>query len=49
MLPDGESIGGFALNAVAATGPGGALTFAAIAEGNEQHSAIYCHCPLPVR
>ncbi len=49
MLPDGESIGGFALNAVAATGPGGALTFATIAEGNEQHSAIYCHCPLPAR
>jgi hypothetical protein len=49
MLPDGGSIGGFALNAVAATGPGGGVTFAAIAQGNEQHSAIYCHCPLPVR
>jgi hypothetical protein len=48
-LPDGESIGGFALNAVAATGPGGALTLATISQGNEQHSAIYCHCPVPMR
>jgi hypothetical protein len=49
MLPDGEPIGVFALNAVAATGPGGALTFAATAKGNAQHSAIYCYCPLTVR
>jgi len=44
MLPDGRSIGRLSLNNVAATGPGGALTFVTLQEGDER-SAIYCHCP----
>ena len=46
-LPNGEAIGHFALNTVAMAGPGGALTFATIAEGTEERSAIYCRCPGP--
>jgi hypothetical protein len=48
-LPQGGLIGRFASNAVAAAGPGGALTFATVAEAEGEHSAIYCHCPLPPR
>ena len=48
-LPNGEPIGHFALNTVAMAGPGGALTFATIAEGTEARSAIYCRCPEPAR
>jgi hypothetical protein len=48
-LPNGEAIGRFALNTVAMAGPGGALTFATIAEGTEERSAIYCRCPGPAR
>jgi hypothetical protein len=47
MLPQGEVIGRFALNAVAVAGPGGALTFATEAEG--ERNAIYCRCPGPPR
>src|SRR3984893_2232843 len=48
-LPNGEAIGRFALNTVAMAGPGGALTFATIAEGTEGRGAIYCRCPGPAR
>ena len=48
-LPNGEPIGRFALNAVAMAGPGGALTFATMAEGKDERSAIYCRCPGPAR
>ena len=44
-LPQGESIGRFALNAVAVEGPRGALTFATVAESEGQRNAIYCKCP----
>jgi hypothetical protein len=43
-LPDGGRIGRFALNAVAAAGPGGRLTITTIAEGAGGRSAIYCRC-----
>jgi len=46
-LQDGESIGRFALNAVAVAGPGGALTLATVAQGSEGRSAIYCYCTPP--
>ena len=46
-LPQGGSIGRFALNAVAVAGPGGALTFATVAQAEGQRNAIYCHCPAP--
>lgn len=46
-LPEGEVIGRFALNAVPAVGPGGALTFATAGEEKEESSAIYCRCPEP--
>jgi hypothetical protein len=45
LLPNGELIGRLALNAVAMAGPGGALTFATVAQGPEERSAIYCRCP----
>jgi hypothetical protein len=48
-LPNGESIGRFALNAVAMAGPGGALTFATMTEGKDQRNVIYCRCPRPAR
>jgi hypothetical protein len=44
-LPNGEAVGQFALNAVATAGPGGALTFATVAQRTDEHSAIYCRCP----
>jgi hypothetical protein len=48
-LPQGGRIGRFALNAVAAAGPGGALTFATMAQSDGEHNAIYCRCPLTTR
>jgi hypothetical protein len=48
-LPRGETIGRFALNAVATAGPDGALTFAATAQRREERNAIYCRCPVPAR
>ena len=49
MLPQGGRIGRFALNAVAAAGPGGALTFATMAQEEKEHNAIYCRCPAPAQ
>ena len=48
-LPQGELLGRFALNAVAVAGPGGALTFATVAQREGDSNAIYCHCPGPAR
>ena len=48
-LPQGELIGRFALNAVAVAGPGGALTFATVAQKEGERNAIYCRCPEPAR
>jgi hypothetical protein len=48
-LPQGEVIGRFAINAVAAAGPGSALTFATVAQGQEEGNAIYCLCPGSAR
>jgi hypothetical protein len=48
-LPQGERVGRFALNAVAVAGPGGALTFAAVAQEEGERNAIYCRCPGPAR
>ena len=48
-LPQGERIGRFALNAIAMAGPGGAVTFATVAQEEGQRNAIYCRCPLPPR
>jgi hypothetical protein len=48
-LPQGELIGRFALNAVAVAGPGGALTFATVAQEQGERNAIYCRCPGPAR
>jgi hypothetical protein len=47
-LPEGGTIGRFALNAVAVAGPGGALTFATVAQKEGERNAIYCRCPVPV-
>jgi hypothetical protein len=47
MLPQGELIGRFALNAIASAGPGGAVTFATVAETEAERNAIYCRCPAP--
>src|SRR5216684_313058 len=44
-LPQGELIGRFALNSVAVAGPGGALTFATVAQEKGERNAIYCRCP----
>jgi hypothetical protein len=48
-LPQGDVIGRFALNAVAVAGPGGAVTFAAVAQKEGERNAIYCRCPEPAR
>lgn len=48
-LPQGERIGRFAHNAIAVAGPGGALTFATVAQEEGQHNVIYCRCPAPAR
>jgi hypothetical protein len=44
-LPSGEVIGRFAVNAIAMAGPGGALTFATVAQRPDERSAIYCRSP----
>jgi hypothetical protein len=44
-LPQGGRIGRFALNAVAAAGPGGRLTVATTAQQEGEANAIYCQCP----
>ncbi len=44
-LPQGGRVGRFALNAVAAAGPGGAATFATIADQEVGRNAIFCRCP----
>jgi hypothetical protein len=48
-LPQGGSIGRFALNGVAVAGPGGALTFATVAQKDGERNAIYCRCPASAR
>ena len=48
-LSQDEVIGRFALSAVAAAGPGGALTFATVAHDTDERTAIYCRCPEPAR
>src|SRR6516164_9573156 len=48
-LPEGGTIGRFALNAVAVAGPDGALTFATVAQDKAERNAIYCRCPGPAR
>jgi hypothetical protein len=48
-LPQGGTIGRFALNAVAAAGVDGALTFATVAQKEGERNAIYCRCPAPAR
>jgi hypothetical protein len=48
-LANGERIGRFALNAVAVAGPGGALTFATVAQNETEANAIRCRCPTPIR
>jgi hypothetical protein len=45
-LPQGGRIGRFALNAVAAAGPGGRLTFTTVAQQESEANAIYCRCPI---
>lgn len=47
MLPQGRHLGRFALNAVAAVGPGGMLTFATAGQGEDERAALYCRCSLP--
>jgi hypothetical protein len=48
-LPQGDVVGRFALNAVAVAGPGGAVTFATVAQKEGERNAIYCRCPEPAR
>ena len=48
-LPEGGRIGRFALNTVAAAGPGGAMTFATTAQEEGERNAIYCRCPAMAR
>jgi hypothetical protein len=48
-LPQGELIGRFTANGVAVAGPGGALTFATVAQEEGKHNAIYCRCPGTAR
>ncbi len=44
-LPQGGRIGRFAFNAIAMAGPGGAVTFATVAQEDGETNAIYCRCP----
>lgn len=44
-LPAGGVVGPFATNAVAAAGPGGAVTFATLAGEKGGDNVIYCRCP----
>jgi hypothetical protein len=46
-LPAGGIVGHFALNAVAAAGPKGAVTFATTARRESEQSAIWCSCSGP--
>jgi hypothetical protein len=46
-LPQGGQVGRFPLNAIAVAGPGGALTFATVAQQEGERNAIYCRCPQP--
>ena len=48
-LPNGESIGRFAPDAIAAAGPGGMVTFATTAQEQNERNAIYCRCPQTAR
>jgi hypothetical protein len=48
-LPQGGVIGRFAPDAIAVAGPGGAVTFATLAQDKDKPSAIYCRCPPPAR
>lgn len=48
-LPQGETIGRFARNAVAVAGPGGALTFTTVAQEPGERAAIWCRCPVAGR
>jgi hypothetical protein len=48
-LPEGGTIGRFALNTVAVAGPDGAVTFATVAQQKDERNAIYCRCPGPAR
>ena len=48
-LPKGGQLGRFPLNAIAMAGPGGALTFATVAQEEGERNAIYCRCPVPAR
>jgi hypothetical protein len=48
-LPDGTRIGRFALNAVAAAGPNGAMTFVTVAGSDGNPGAIWCRCSTPQR
>jgi hypothetical protein len=43
-----EVLGRFALNAVAATGPTGSVTFATIGREKDERTAIYCRCLAPM-
>jgi hypothetical protein len=47
-LAHGGTLARFALNAVAAAGPTGAVTFAT-GEDDGERAAIYCRCPEPAR
>jgi hypothetical protein len=47
-LSQTEVLGHFALNAVAAVGPAGVVTFATIGQERGERTAIYCRCPAPV-
>ena len=46
-LPYGGSIGRPAMTAVAAAGPGGAVTFVTMAQKEGEGNAIWCRCPGP--
>jgi hypothetical protein len=48
-LPHGGSIGRYTMNSVAAAGPGGALSFATLAQKEGEGNAIWCRCPGPAR
>ena len=47
-ISQSEVLGRFALNAVAATGPPGSVTFATIGREKGERTAIYCRCPAAV-
>jgi hypothetical protein len=47
VLPHGQVLGRFALNAVAAAGPGGAVSFVTIGQRDGERSTIWCRCAQP--